>query len=60
MEIPSGVPSAHDDQFVRSLLPPLETWPAFDYSSIRLRHVSNYVNAAEGLLDTAVAAGWPC
>ncbi|HLF32560.1 MAG TPA: AMP-binding protein [Xanthomonadales bacterium] len=57
MDIPGGVPSAHVDQFARSLLPPEKTWPVFDYSAIQLRHCPNYVNAAEALLDTAVADG---
>ncbi len=57
MDIPGGVPSAHVDQFARSLLPPEKTWPVFDYSAIQMRYCPNYVNAAEALLDTAVADG---
>lgn len=58
MEIPGGVQSSHVDQFARSLLPPEETWPVFDYSGIEMCDCPDYVNAVEALLDTAIADGF--
>ena len=54
MEIPGGVQSAHVDQLARSLLPPEETWPVFDYFGIEIGGCPDYVNAVEALLDTTV------
>jgi 2-aminobenzoate-CoA ligase len=58
MHIPGGLPTAHVDQFARSLLPPVETWPTFDYSGLPQRLCPDRVNAAEELIDSAVAAGF--
>ncbi|MBW7851939.1 MAG: AMP-binding protein [Rhodospirillales bacterium] len=55
---PGGVPSAHADQFVRSLLPPPELWPRMDYSTLpELRAYPDRLNAAVVLLDDMAAAG---
>lgn len=56
--VPGGVPSGHLDQFVRNLLPPTETWPVFDYSGPPFNRIPDYMNAAEALIDTAVASGY--
>jgi 2-aminobenzoate-CoA ligase len=56
--IPGGVPSAHTDRFIYTMLPPTETWPVFDYSADRLSHYPDYMNAAEILLDAAITEGF--
>jgi 2-aminobenzoate-CoA ligase len=58
MHIPGGVRSAHVDQFARGLLPPTDTWPVFDYSGEVVSRLPNHLNAAEALVDTAVAEGY--
>ena len=58
MRIPGGVPSAHVDQFARSLLPPKEAWPILDYSGEPFSHYPDYINAASALLDSAIAEGY--
>lgn len=58
MRIPGGVPSGHVDQHIRSLLPPPDRWPVFDYSGIRLADCSDYLNAGATLIDSAIAAGY--
>jgi len=58
MDIPCGSRSAHVDQTARSLLPPKDTWPVFDYSGIASDFLSNRINAAEALIDTAIADGY--
>lgn len=56
MRPPGGVPTAHQDTYIRSLLPPEELWPVFDYSAEHLRHYPDRFNAAQ-LLDWAIDAG---
>ncbi len=58
MDIPGGVQSAHVDQFARSLLPPEDTWPVFDYSGIEMSDCGDYVNAAGALIDSTVEDGF--
>lgn len=58
MRLPGGVPTAHLDTLARSMLPPVETWPRFDYSPPHLRHIPDRVNCSVALLDSAVAAGF--
>ena len=58
MAIPGNVPSAHTDNYARSLLPPAEAWPEFDYSADHLRDYPDYINAAETLIDKAIAEGF--
>jgi 2-aminobenzoate-CoA ligase len=50
---PGGVPSAHTDEFIYSMMPPTETWPVFDYSAKPLSDYPDVMNAAEILLHTA-------
>lgn len=50
---PGGVPSAHTDQFIYTMMPPAETWPVFDYFEKPLCDYPDYMNAAEILLDAA-------
>ena len=57
MRPPGGGPSAYHDTFARSLLPPPELWPHFDYSAPHLSHYPDRMNAAVTLLDSAVAEG---
>lgn len=45
------------DSFARSLLPPQELWPTFDYSAAHLRNYPKRLNVAAALLDAAVADG---
>jgi 2-aminobenzoate-CoA ligase len=47
---PGGVPSAHRDGFARSLLPPAEAMPAFDFSAANLADYPDRLNAAAVLL----------
>jgi len=54
MRPPGGVPSAHDDPFIGSQLPPRELWPKFDYSAPHLRHFPDRLNASVALLDAAL------
>jgi len=58
MHLPGGVPSAHVDDFARSLLPPPDLWPVFDYSAPHLCHYPDRINAAAALIDSAVADGF--
>ena len=58
MAAPGNVPSAHTDNFARSLLPPFEAWPEFDYSADHLRDYPDYINAAETLIDKAITEGF--
>jgi 2-aminobenzoate-CoA ligase len=58
MSIPGNVPSGHDDGSVRELLPPRELWPVFDYSAPHLAGFPDQLNAAEQLIDRAVALGF--
>ena len=58
MRLPGGVPTAHSDTFARRLLPPAELWPLFDYSAPHLSHYPDRLNAADALIDSAVAAGF--
>lgn len=58
MHIPGGVPSAHVDQFARNLLPATDLWPVFDYSGAVVSRLPDYLNAADALLDAAVADGY--
>lgn len=55
---PGGVPSAHEDRFIYTMMPPEETWPVFDYSAEPLCQYPNHINAAEILLDAAIAEGF--
>lgn len=55
--LPGGVPSAHVDRYVYSLMPPPESWPVFDYSGDGLAGLPDYLNAAAWLIDSAVAEG---
>lgn len=57
VHIPGGVPSAHVDRFVYSMMPPQETWPVFDYSGAGLNRLPDYLNVADLLIDSAVAEG---
>lgn len=57
MHAPGGVPTAHCDTFARSLLPPEELWPRFDFSAPRISRYPDRINVATALLDAAVAAG---
>ncbi len=50
---PGGVPSAHTDQFIYTMMPPTESWPVFDYFEKPLCDYPDYMNAADILLDTA-------
>lgn len=50
---PGGVPSAHTDQFIYTMMPPAETWPVFDYSEKPLCDYPDHMNAAAILLETA-------
>lgn len=52
-QLPGGVPSAHTDQFIYTMMPPPETWPVFDYSTKPLSAYPDYMNAAQVLLNTA-------
>ncbi|OGA41079.1 MAG: 2-aminobenzoate-CoA ligase [Betaproteobacteria bacterium RIFCSPLOWO2_12_FULL_65_110] len=56
--IPGGVPSAHADRFICTMMPPREFWPKFDYSSEPLAAYPDFMNAAEVLLDAATAEGY--
>ena len=56
--LPGGVPSAHKDRFIYTMLPPEQDWPAFDYSIDPLCRYPDHMNAAEILLDTAIADGF--
>ena len=56
--LPGGVPSAHTDRFIYTMMPPTETWPVFDYSGEILSAYPDYMNAAEILLDTATTEGF--
>jgi 2-aminobenzoate-CoA ligase len=56
--IPGGVPSAHTDRFIDTMMPPPETWPLFDYSGRSLSRYPDYMNAVEILLDTAITEGF--
>lgn len=56
MGTPAAMRSAVDS-FARSLLPPDELWPVFDYSAEHLRNYPKRLNAAAALLDAAVADG---
>lgn len=53
LHCPGGVPSAHTDQFIYTMMPPSETWPVFDYFEKPLCDYPDYMNAAEILLQTA-------
>jgi 2-aminobenzoate-CoA ligase len=53
LRCPGGVPSAHTDQFIYTMMPPTETWPVFDYFEKPLCDYPDYMNAADILLDTA-------
>lgn len=55
--VPGGVPSAHTDRFVYSMMPPKDTWPVFDYSAEPLCRYPDRRNAVEVLLDAAVSEG---
>lgn len=55
---PGGVPSAHVDQFARNMLPAKEYWPVFDYSGKNLTRYPDYINAAEVIIDAAIADGF--
>jgi 2-aminobenzoate-CoA ligase len=50
---PGGVPSAHTDRFIYTMMPPTEAWPIFDYSEGALSDYPDYMNAAQVLLETA-------
>jgi len=56
--LPGGVSSAHTDRFIYTMMPPTETWPAFDYSGEILSAYPDYMNAAGVLLDTATTEGF--
>ncbi|MEE8344369.1 MAG: AMP-binding protein [Woeseiaceae bacterium] len=56
--VPGGVPSAHTDRFIYTMMPPREAWPVFDYSGDALSHYPDHMNAAEILLDTATLEGF--
>ncbi|MDP6927684.1 MAG: AMP-binding protein, partial [Rhodospirillales bacterium] len=58
MPAPGNVQTAHTDNFTRSLLPPPDAWPEFDYSADHLKNYPNYINAAEPLIDEAVTEGF--
>jgi 2-aminobenzoate-CoA ligase len=58
MRPPGGVPTAHQDPFARSALPPAELWPEFDYSAEHLRHYPDRLNAASALIDSAIVEGF--
>lgn len=58
MRVPGGAPSAHVDQFARSLLPPKEAWPILDYSGEPFSRYPDRINAAAALLDSAIAEGY--
>ncbi|MCC6316457.1 MAG: AMP-binding protein [Gemmatimonadaceae bacterium] len=53
-----GGESAHVDTFVRDRLPPPETWPRLDFSSLPGLSYPDRVNCAVELLDGAIARGW--
>jgi 2-aminobenzoate-CoA ligase len=55
---PGGVPSAHEDRFIYTMMPPRETWPVFDYSAEPLCRYPDYLNAAGVLIDTAITEGF--
>lgn len=56
--LPGGVPSAHADRFIYTMMPPGEFWPKFDYSREPLSAYPDFMNAAEVLLDTATMEGF--
>jgi len=57
--LPGGVPSAHQDTFIRDLLPPPDLQPEFDFTGVpELGAYGNHMNAATELLDTMVAGGF--
>jgi 2-aminobenzoate-CoA ligase len=51
------LPPADFDAFAKSLLPPTDSWPVFDYSAEHLRHYPERLNASAALLDSAVVDG---
>ncbi|MCC6202630.1 MAG: AMP-binding protein [Gammaproteobacteria bacterium] len=55
MHLPGGIPTGHVDQYIRTLLPPPDRWPVFDYSNSPL---PDDLNAGATLIDGAIAAGY--
>ncbi len=51
------LPPAEFDSFAKSLLPPTDCWPVFDYSAEHLRHYPERLNTSVALLDAAIAEG---
>ena len=58
MFLSPGEPSAHQDDFVRRMLPARELWPRLDYSGLpELAALPGRLNAAHYLLDQRLAEG---
>jgi len=57
--IPGGVPTSHNDTYIRDLAPDLSLQPEFDFSGIpELASYSDYQNAGVELLDKMVENGF--
>ncbi len=53
---PSGVASAHVDDFCRRMLPPVDQWPEMDWQSLpELAAYPDHMNCAHDLLDKQAA-----
>ncbi|MBT5938402.1 MAG: AMP-binding protein [Rhodospirillaceae bacterium] len=58
MSAPGNVPSAHVDNLARLMLPPKNLWPDFDYTADHLKDFPDHINAAQTLIDNAIAEGF--